>query len=51
MDRYLTNTELEVVSDSSGVKNSGNRTTNVYKRERKDSDSKPMITCTENLNY
>ena len=46
-----TNTELEVVSDSSGVINSGNRTTNVYKREREDSDGKPIITCTENLNY
>ncbi|QSI04911.1 RHS repeat-associated core domain-containing protein [Treponema pedis] len=46
-----TNTKLEVVSDSSGVKNSGNRTTNVYKREREDSDSKPVITCTENLDY
>lgn len=46
-----TNTELEVVSDSSGVINSGNRTTNVYKREREDSDGKPIIKCTENLNY
>ena len=46
-----TNIELEVVSDSSGVINSGNRTTNVYKREREDSDGKPIITCTENLNY
>nr|WP_253685058.1 RHS repeat-associated core domain-containing protein [Treponema sp. OMZ 792] len=45
------NTELEVVSDSSGIKNSGSRTTNIYKREREDSDGKPILTHTENLNY